>query len=132
MRYRWIIMVEIESAVPLELNSLEDLIRWIVSSSQGQQSALFYYNKENVHYFSTLIILPGYYQFKGLPLLLVAKHSEAPKGSFIRFDIRKDADPNKKMSYTNGFDDRDSNLGYIQYLPIVQLKKLPAIFKLPE
>jgi len=78
-------MVEIEAAVPLELNSLEDLIKWIVSSPQGQQTTLFYYNKENEHYFSTLIILPGYYQFKGLPILLVAKHFEAPKGSFLRY-----------------------------------------------
>ena len=126
------IMDDIKAAIPLEVHSLEDLIRWVVSSSQGQQSSLFYFNKDGTHYFATFIILPGYYEYNGLPLLLVTKHPEAPKGPFLRFDIRKDATPDKRMSYSNGFDDRDSNLGYIQYLPIVQLKKLPPIFKLPE
>lgn len=118
--------MEIEAAVPFELSSLEDLVRWVVSSSQGQQGTIFYFQKEGKHVFSTFIVLPGYYNFQGLPVLLMTEHSNAPEGAFLRFDIRHDAD--KTISYTAGFDDRDSNLGYIQYLPVIKLDKIPPIF----
>ncbi|MHA2362313.1 MAG: hypothetical protein ACXAC7_00020 [Candidatus Hodarchaeales archaeon] len=123
-------MVEIDPAITLEVNSLEDLIHWVVSSSQGQQGTLFYFEKNDKHYFTTFIILPGYYELNGLPLLLVSEHNDAPKSKFLRFDIRKGVED--RISYTDGFDDRDSNLGYIQYLPIVSLKKIPPIFDIPD
>lgn len=125
-------MNDIDPAVPLEVDSLEDLIRWIVSSAQGQQTSLFYFKKNDKHYFLSFNIMPGYYNYQGLPLLLLTEHPVPPEGPFLRFDIRKDAASDKRISYTDGFDDRDSNLGYIQYLPIVKLKSLPPIFKLPE
>ncbi|OLS27522.1 MAG: hypothetical protein HeimC3_03010 [Candidatus Heimdallarchaeota archaeon LC_3] len=120
--------IEIPSAMPMELYSLQDLIRWLVSSSQGQQATIFYFQKDDKHFYATLIILPGYYNFKGLPLLLYVEHDSNPKSNFIRFDIRKES-AESAITFTEGFDDRDSNLGYIQYIPIVQLKTIPHIFR---
>ncbi|MFW9929472.1 MAG: hypothetical protein ACFFD1_08785 [Candidatus Thorarchaeota archaeon] len=120
--------LEIPAAIPMELFSLQDLIRWLVSSGQGQQGTIFYFRMGDKHYYATLIILPGYYDFNGLPLLLFVEHNNPPQNNFIRFDIRKESADNA-ISFTQGFDDRDSNLGYIQYLPVVKLKSIPSIFK---
>ena len=119
--------INIPSAMPMELHSLQDLIRWLVSSSQGQQATIFYFKKEEKHFYATMIILPGYFNFKGLPLLLYVEHDSSPKNNFIRFDIRKESAENP-IDFIEGFEDRDSNLGYIQYIPVIQLKSIPQIF----
>jgi hypothetical protein len=119
---------DIPAAIPMELHSLEDLIRWLVSSSQGQQGTIFHFQRDEKHYYATLIILPGYYDFNGLPLLLYVEHKNPPQNNFIRFDIRKESAENA-ITFIEGFEDRDSNLGYIQYIPVVQMKTIPPIFK---
>lgn len=111
----------------MELYSLDDLIRWLVSSSQGQQGTIFYFKNNDKHLYATMIILPGYYDFNGLPLLLFVESESPPESNFIRFDIRKES-ADKAISFIEGFEDRDSNLGYIQYIPVVQLKTIPKIF----
>ena len=120
---------EIKSAIPFEVDSLDDLLRWIVSSSQGQHGTIFYFKKADKVIYSTLNIVSGYYNLRGLPILLYTKQEEEPKANFIRYDIRKEADAKSKILFTSGFDDRDSNLGFIQYIPIIKLKKIPKIFE---
>ena len=117
----------IKSAVPMELDKLDDLVRWLVSSSQGQQGTIFFFKLNQKNYYATLIILPGYFEFRGLPLLIYVSHPDPPSSHFIRFDIRKES-ADHALSFQNGFDERDSNLGYIQYIPVVVLKSVPPIF----
>ena len=96
--------IEIPSAIPMELYTLPDLIRWLVSSSQGQQGTIFHFQRDGKHYYATLIILPGYYDFNGLPLLLFVEHDSAPQNNFIRFDIRIESAKNA-ITFIEGFDE---------------------------
>ena len=119
----------IKSALPMQLTTLDDLARWFVSSSvQGAHGTIFYFLREGKHIYATLIILPSYYTLHGLHLLVYCEHSQAPENNFIRFDIRKESNDNA-ISFISGFDDRDSNLGYIQYIPVIKLKEIPEIFR---
>ena len=114
------------TALPFEVESTDDLARWIVSSSQNQHGTLYVFNKNNKFVLATLISFSGYYNYIGLPILLFTYIDTVPSGSFLRYDVRSDA--KSKLLYTDGFDENDSNLGYIQYIPIIKLKKVPAIF----
>ena len=119
----------IRPALPMQLTALDDLIRWLVSTSdQGAHGTKYNFLHESKHIYATLIILPSYYALHGLPLLIYCEHSQAPENNFIRFDIRKESTDNA-ISFISGFDDRDSNLGYIQYIPVIKLKEIPEIFR---
>jgi hypothetical protein len=118
--------MEVDSAVPLEVDSYDDLARWIVSSSQNQHGILYYLKKSDKFILASLVSFSGYYNFTGLPILLFTYIDKEPDGSFLRYDVRADA--KNRIGYTSGFNENDSNLGYIQYIPIIKLKKIPAIF----
>lgn len=118
--------MDLNTAVPFEVESTADLARWIVSSSEYQHGTLYLFKYNNKNVLGTLISFKGYFNYTGLPILLFTMLESEPTGSFIRFDLRSE---NKQdISFTTGFDETDSNLGYIQYIPIIKLKKVPAIF----
>lgn len=118
--------MDLNSAVPFEVDSTSDLTRWIISSSSNQHGTLYFINNNGKFILCTLISFSGYYNYIGLPILLYTFIEDEPSGLFIRFDIRSDT--KNQLSYVNGFDESEANLGYIQYIPIIKLKKIPSIF----
>lgn len=118
--------MDLNTAVPFEVESTDDLARWIISSSQNQHGTLYLFNHNNKKVLATLISFNGYYNYTGLPILLFTTLESEPTGSFLRYDLRSDSKQN--LSYTDGFDETDSNLGYVQYIPIIKLKQKPSIF----
>ncbi len=120
--------MDINSAVPFEVQSSDDLARWIISSSLNQHGTIYVFKKESKFVLASLISFSGYYNYAGLPILLFTLIDSEPDGNFLRYDIRADA--KTKLSFTSGFDETESNLGYIQYIPLIRLKKIPFIFNL--
>lgn len=118
--------MDISSAVPFEVYSTSDLARWIVSSTSNQHGTLYCVNYNGKTILCSLVSFPGYYNYTGLPILLFTYVEAEPSGSFVRFDVR--ADSKNQLSYVSGFDESEANLGYIQYIPIIKLKTIPAIF----
>ena len=115
---------DIKPAINIEMKSLDDLIHWLIANSTDKQVPLCIYEQESKYIYFSLIIIPGYYDLKGLPLLGYYSSSDKPKSRYLRFDVREEA-VNKAISYVKGFDDRDSNMGYIQYFPLIELKTKP-------
>lgn len=120
--------MDVSSAVPFEVQSTNDLARWIVSSTQNQHGVIYVLNHDNKFVLGTLISFSGYYNYAGLPLFIHTFVDVEPEGSFLRYDIRADA--KIKLSFTNGFDETEANLGYIQYIPLIKVKKIPSIFNI--
>lgn len=118
--------MDVDSAIPFEVSSYEELARWIVSSTETQHGILYLVNHNGKFILCTLTSISGYFNYTGLPVLLFSYIEKEPAGTFIRFDVREDA--KNPISYTNGFDETESNLGYIQYIPIIKLKSIPPIF----
>lgn len=118
--------MDISSAIPFEVSSNEELARWIVSSTETQHGTLYLVNYKGRFILCTLTSFTGYYNFTGLPILLFTYIDQEPTGTFLRFDVRDDS--KNVIRYTNGFDETESNLGYIQYIPIIKLKSIPSIF----
>ena len=118
--------MDLDSAIPFEVLSYEELARWIVSSSQSQHGTLYLVNHNDTFILCTLTSFTGYYNYTGLPVLLFCTLDQEPSGSFLRIDVRSDS--KNKISFTDGFDENDSNLGFIQYIPIIRLKNVPSIF----
>ncbi len=112
--------MEVGSAIPLEVESYEDLARWLISSSQSQHGTIFSFKHQNRSILATLVCFPGYYSYAGLPILLYTVVTTEPSGTFLRYDVRDDA--KNRISFTSGFDETEANLGYIQYLPIIKIK----------
>ena len=118
--------MDISSAVPFEVYSTSDLARWIVSSTPNQHGTLYCVNYNGQNILCSLVSFPGYFNYTGLPILLFTYIEAEPSGTFVRFDVR--AESKNQLSYVSGFDESEANLGYIQYIPIIKLKTIPAIF----
>ena len=70
------------------------------------------------------MILPGYYELQGVPLLIYTTATNEPTGAYIKYDLREDA--KEIVTFTDGINQRDLNTGFVQYIPIIKAKKLPA------
>ena len=123
-------MADIKKPMSIKLETLEDLVIWMISSSENQNGTIYYSKQLNKHIFSIYIVFPNYYEFRGLPTHGYVILDEAPQYSFLRCDIRDDIEKSKRISFVNGFNESDSSFGYVQYFPIVKLIDVPDIFKL--
>ena len=117
--------MDLDSAVPLEVFSVADLARWLISSNSNQHGILYLVNYKGKFILCSMTSFSGYYNFAGLPLLLFTYLDSEPTGSFLRFDIRADE---QQIKYSQGFVEGESTLGFIHYLPIIKLKTIPSIF----
>lgn len=121
---------DITSAIPVEVNSIDDLIRWIISNSDNQHGTLFYFVKNEKHILSSYLSLKNYYEQRGLPIFAYITLKKRPEKFFLKYDLRDDIDNTERLKFTTGFDENDSNLGFIQYLPIIELKRMPDFFNI--
>lgn len=122
--------MDVSSAIPFEVASPEDLAKWLISSSENQHGTIYFFKQQGKLILGTLVSFSGYFNYVGLPILLYTIVDTEPTGAFLRYDVRDDA--KTRLSFTAGFDETEANLGYIQYLPIITLKKVPSIFTIEE
>lgn len=114
---------DIQPAIPVELESIEDLVKQIIANlSPEKQPSLYLITKDGEKYLGTLFTIQKYFQYRGLPVFTFVntKGSTYTTEDFLRFDTRKER--GKNLSFVNSIDERDLSTGYIQYVPVVKIK----------
>lgn len=113
---------EIQSAQLLELQSLSDLVRLVVSRfDPGNRATYLYYaEKDGKHVFFNTQVVFGWYDRRGLPITLVAYHDEAPT-NLIRYISPTDSEVEKWEFVTT-----IENQSNIAHIPIIRLASVPS------
>ncbi|MHA2278116.1 MAG: hypothetical protein ACXAC2_20240 [Candidatus Kariarchaeaceae archaeon] len=117
-------MVEppIRKSQQLHLDSLTDLIRLTVSSmDRAARGGYMYYCKHNGEDIYLLNqIVPGWYDFRGLPITLVAKSDREPEGKFVAYRFGTDT-----IEESWEFVDQIQPSPNVALIPIIKVKQLP-------
>lgn len=120
-------MIELKKAVPFELDSLEDLVS-MISTAPPEQATILYFEKKGQGIFASFTVLPGYFEFRALPLLIYTREEELrPTGRFLKLDLRGETE----IEFVSTLDEKELQLiptGLIRFIPVVRLKKIPEIF----
>lgn len=126
--------VQLESAYGIELDSLNDLVRLVSSSSPERPSTIFKWissnqGKNNVYY-GSFAIFPGYYDYRALPVLfyVVVEQSIEEEQSLIKYDMQAKEEQITFLNHLVEKDLENVHTGLIRFIPIVKLKKAPQIF----
>jgi len=118
--------MQLKRAVPMEVESLNDLARMLLSSAH-EQATLFYFERDGNTIFSSLVILPGYYEFHALPVIIFATTSEEVTGRFLRHDLLSKLE-SEEVQIVEHFDEREASTGMVRFIPLIHLKEPPAFF----
>lgn len=126
-------ILKLESAYGIELESLKDLVRLVSSSSPDRPSTIFKWDsdKNSDVYYGSFAIFPGYYEFKALPVLFFVVHKssiEEQNQSLVRYDLQAKKDQISFLSHIEERDLENVHTGLVRFIPIVKLKKAPKIF----
>ncbi|MHA1713762.1 MAG: hypothetical protein ACTSW4_06980 [Candidatus Ranarchaeia archaeon] len=106
--------------VPLEIESLPDILRLVLTWASHQRSInLFYFKKGSRHILGAWQVVPAYFSLRGLPFFAYVNLDKKPEGSFIRYRL----EPHEEWSWCDDASDRK-----YQYIPVVQIRKVPPIF----
>ncbi|MHA1169041.1 MAG: hypothetical protein ACTSRU_14535 [Candidatus Hodarchaeales archaeon] len=122
---------DLQPAIPIELESIEDLVRQIIANlSPEKQPSLYLFMKDGQKYLGTLFSVQDYFQYRGLPVFSYVSMNSSPYTGedFLRFDTRKER--GKNLSFVNSIEERDLSTGYIQYIPVVKVKGAFPFFRL--
>ncbi len=123
--------MEIDAAVPLELENLTDLIQMAIGSKRHEAPSLLVFQHNNEWIFCSITVIPGWMNLKGLPLLVFARTKDEPKGHFIKYDLRASREERIKfIDSPTQVDLTDLPSGLVQLLPIIRLKEPPKFFKI--
>ncbi len=107
---------EIQPPVNLQLDSINDLARMLVSWSQRDRPAnILYFEHEGKHIFGTLISHHGYYENYGIPLWVYTVEDAPPNGNFLQYSPR----PEEKVTFVQVV----SSEPMLVHLPIIRMKK---------
>lgn len=110
----------LQPAIPLKLNSLDDLARMLVFWMTRERGAsILYFKKDGKHIYGALTVsFPGYYELRGLPLFICVVRDEAPKGQFLRYQ----GQPEETITFVKSIEIDPK----YQYIPIIELAEAPA------
>ncbi len=113
----------LRSPVNIKLETLTDLARMLVSSSQRDRMAsMLYFKHKGKHIFGTLISHHGYYELYGMPLWVYTEQESGPTGNFLSYTSRE----NEEIKFVAV--PESEPLKY--FLPIIKLKeKLDILYK---
>ncbi|MFW9851887.1 MAG: hypothetical protein ACFFDS_03030 [Candidatus Thorarchaeota archaeon] len=116
---------ELKSPANIELSSLKDLIKLVISSVGPDRAAGyigFYKDGGRAIYFifNTSI---GYYELTALPIVVWVEEDEQPKGSFIRYRTS----PVEEIEFTE-----DASDPKWLNIPLVNFKKMPDFLRVWE
>ena len=97
----------------LEFEELEDLLQMIVSNT-NEAMHVYHVERNEEHLYFNWIVLHDFYQFNGIPIVVVVRVRDKPPTRFIRF--RPDMG---KIDFVNKVD--ESSAAYIKILKVKQL-----------
>jgi hypothetical protein len=115
-----------KQAVPIELESLNDMARMLLSTAH-EQATLFYYEQDNQTVFASLVILPGYYEYQALPVVIQTRITETVTGRFLRHDLSGKTEA-EEVKIVDHFDEREASTGLVRYIPLIHLREKPPFF----
>lgn len=125
--------MELPSAYGIELSSFIDLIRLISSSSPDRPSTVFKWKDDSeLLYYGSFAIFPGYFDFKGLPVMfyITSKDSYESEGqSLVRYDLQAARQQISFLSFLKEKDLENTHTGLVRFIPIINLKSPPHIFR---
>ena len=115
-------MSEIQASQKIELESLTDLLRLVVSimGRSGITSYLYYVEQEGKHVYFLTHTVGGWYELRGLPVTLLAKTDIEPSTSFIEY-----TSPTTGNEESYKFVDQIKQSTSVAAIPIIKLKELP-------
>ncbi len=115
--------MDIQPAVPLEVQNMSDLLKFLMAGSSRQNIInLYYFEYKGKHIYGALSSAFGYYDLRGLPIFIYVCHSEPPLENFIRY--RTEPEEWKFIAETTDLK--------FQYIPIVHLAESPPFFALRQ
>jgi hypothetical protein len=114
-------MTDIPKAARFELNSLDELIRLVVASSQNRGGHIYYGEKNGEHILLVTHLVPSWFELKGLPITMFAKVSEAPTGKFIAYSYTNNDDNMESWEFVDYIRDNPK----IAHIPIIKVKEFP-------
>ncbi len=113
----------VKSPVNIKLESMMELARMLVSSSQRDRPAsMLYFEYEGRHIFGTLISHHGFFLNYGLPLWVYAEGEGPPEGSFLAYRSRD----KESIEFVKTLEAEPR----VAYLPIIRLAEKLEILNL--
>ncbi|MHA2497536.1 MAG: hypothetical protein ACXAEI_18865 [Candidatus Hodarchaeales archaeon] len=116
-----------KQAVLIELESLNDMARMLISTAPEQSAMLFCYQEDDKTVFSSLVILPGYYEYHALPVVISTRVKEEISGRFLRHDLSA-KEKAEEVKIVDHFDEREISTGLIRFIPLIHLKEKAPFF----
>ncbi|MCY3411489.1 MAG: hypothetical protein INQ03_07660 [Candidatus Heimdallarchaeota archaeon] len=114
-------MSEIQKSQTIELSSLNDLIRLIISNSAQRGGFLYLGVKDDRNVFYISHIVPSWYELKGLPIVLYAFSESYPPENFIAY-TRPSSTDKEQWEFVDLVNENDTKT---MYIPIVKVKEIP-------
>ena len=108
----------IQKAQLLELESINELIRMIISMTQNRGGYIYLTKKHGKHYFLVTNLVPSWYDLKGLPITVYTEVKDVPVGNFVAYsttNVEKET-----WEYVNTVTDTSR-----VHIPIIRVKELP-------
>lgn len=114
-------MSEVVKSQIMVLESLDDLLRLIVSKvNQINSGHIYYFKKDGKHIYFVNQTIPAWYDLRGLPITLYAEGIE-PKSNIIQFNLATDT-TNEYWQFTENI----LTSARVVYIPIIRLKSVPS------
>jgi len=116
---------ELKSPANIELSSLKDLIKLVISSIGPDRASGYigFYKDNNRSIYFIFNTSIGYYELTALPIVVWVEESEQPKGSFIRYRTS----PVEEIEFTE-----DASDPKWLNIPLVNFKKMPDFLRVWE
>lgn len=116
---------KLKSPANIELSSLKDLIKLVISSIGPDRAAGYigYYKDSNRFIYFIFNTSIGYYELTALPIVVWVEENEKPKGSFIRYRTS----PSEEIEFTE-----DASDPKWLNIPLVSFKKMPDFLRVWE
>lgn len=113
---------EVKKAQIMELDSLTDLLRLVVSimGRSNVSGHLYYVEKDGLHVYFLTHSINGWYNQKGLPVTLMATEEEGPEENFIEYKYATEGSE-EGFSFTDQIKKSTQSI----FIPIIKVKTLP-------
>ncbi len=113
----------VKSPINIKLESMMELARMLVSSSQRDRPAsMLYFEHNGRHIYGTLISHHGFFEAYGLPLWVYAEGEGPPEGGFLSYTSREKED----IRFVKTLEAEPR----VAYLPIIKLAEKLEILNL--
>jgi len=111
-------MENIPQAKKMQLESIGELVRLVISSTQNRGGHIYLAEKDSKHYAFVTHLIPSWYSLKGLPVTVYVELDEKPKGKFIAYTAQGTKE--EQLSFTDAFKDSMSI-----HLPLIRVQEVP-------